>query len=189
MTPPVPGAGRANRVRAGRQAGVGDTTYVLGIDPGVNLGLCVARRRGPGDLLSKFNYTVVYHHTVTSNPGESVTSRLDVYRPALTAVVAIFEPGRAYVEVPWRHNQRNKGLSIFTRDSKNVGSIGLLCAITGMAITTLRHCGVEVVEIPAPTGKATANWEKVKRWEAEQLTGLKLNGHEAVAFGLVMKGL
>jgi hypothetical protein len=161
---------------------------VLGVDPGVNLGLVVVCRRGPSEP-GKFGYVVEYRGTVISAPGESVAARLDTYRPAVTAVVALFQISRAFVEVPWRRSQRSKALSIYTRGHANAGSIGLLCAITGCVITALRHCGVEVTEVPAPTGRATANWEKVKQWEAEQLAGLKLNGHEAVAFGLAIKGL
>jgi hypothetical protein len=164
------------------------TDFSLGIDPGAHLGLVVVRRAAPVDR-GRFGYVVLRSATIKTPTEHTVAERLAEYRDSLRATFDVFAGtiGCARIEVPWRYGK--KGLSIYTRGGGNVGSIGLLIAITGCAITVCHEHHIPVYEVPAPTGKLAAKWEKQKEWEAKSLTGTELKKHEAVACCLAIKGL
>lgn len=164
------------------------SNFVIGIDPGAHTGMVVARRRLPNEA-DKHGYIVAHHWTDTTNPGLSVTERLKTYRRTVKSTVKLFLPRMAVVEVPWRMARSRNALSIYTRGHMNVGSIGLLCAITGCILSTLDSLGIPAIEVPSPTGKTAKDWEKQKEVECQGIYGAELKKHEAVAAMLALKGL
>ena len=165
-----------------------DKSVILGLDPGANLGLAVARRKQPGEG-HHFGYFLM-HHSTTKTPSEhNVAERLEEYRQAVVAACLEYRPDAAYVEVPWRKARGKNALSVYTHSGKNVGSLALLCAITGGVLATLHSCGVPVYEVPSPIGKRSKEWEAQKEYEAKGVYGVELRKHEAVSAMLALKGL
>jgi Holliday junction resolvasome RuvABC endonuclease subunit len=160
----------------------------IGIDPGMEMGIFVARRALPGVIPQ---YECLLHNTVKTSPADPMFGRLLCCYTVLAQVLGAHRPSRAYIEVPWRRARRTGKLSVYTRQGRNVAGIAQLCAVTGVAIVTV-HASVVmplIVEIPSPTGKLAKCWEKQKQHEAHLVYGLELNGHEAVAAMLALKGL
>ena len=165
-----------------------DPSVSLGVDPGANCGLAIARHRQPGEA-GRYRYVLAHHLTIKTPPEHNVAERVAEYRQALIAACTTFKPDAAYVEVPWHQSRKSNALSVYTRDGKNVGGIALLCAITGGVFAVLHQCGVPIYEVPAPTGKSAAKWEKQKEVECRGVYGVELKKHEAVAGMLALKGL
>jgi Holliday junction resolvasome RuvABC endonuclease subunit len=159
---------------------------ILGVDPGANCGLAFCRRRDLQER-GRFAYVVAHHSTVKTDTALTVAERVKQYRVEIARAIALFGADSVRVEVPWRYGRR--GLSVYTRDGRNVGGIALLLAITGCVMTVCHELGVPVVEVPAPTGYAAKGWEKQRETVAKQLTGIELRKHEAVACCLAIGGL
>jgi len=160
----------------------------LGVDPGVNLGIAIARRRQPGEP-SKFGYVLLHYSTIRTPPEHNAAERVAEYRDGLRAICHATKIHSAHVEVPWRRVRTGNALSVYTRGGKNVGNLVLLAAITGAVFSVLHECRIPVYEIPAPMGFRSKAWEKQKEYEAKGVFGADLRKHEAVAAMLALKGL
>jgi Holliday junction resolvasome RuvABC endonuclease subunit len=162
------------------------TGPILGIDPGVNLGLVVADISSGGRTHS---YEVLEHITITTDTRATVADRLAAYGSAVESYATRYKPVRAVVEVRYRYSGRTGKMSAYTREGRNNAGLCLLDLITGSIVYALFRAGVPVKLVSSPTGKTAKDYAKMRQAEAKMLTGLKLNEHEAVALALALSGL
>lgn len=158
----------------------------LGIDPGVNMGLVLARRKRPGEA-GLNGYVIERHCTIKTDTKLTDEERTAIYGQELDRFLAGLS-GVAVIERPWQTGPSGKR-SAFTRSGRNVADIMFLASIYGVAFECCRARGLSVWTVPAPTGKLAKDWEAQKEYEAKAVYGRELKKHEAVAAMLALKGL